>query len=52
MPDDWKSTVELTKSVKESGCDVTHSGMMEIGASMVGVYAMSFIGYKLFKYVT
>ena len=51
MPDDMKSSMALSDAVKDSGCDVTHSGMMEIGATMIGIYASAFVGYKLFKYM-
>ena len=52
MPDDMKSFEEITKATKESGCSTTHTGMLESGACVLGVYASAFIGYKLFKYMT
>lgn len=48
LPDDSSSMNTLAQASKDAGCDVTHTGMLEFGVGMLGVYASAFVGYKLF----
>ena len=52
MPDGMESVRALTEATKASGCSVTHTGMLEGGAGVLGLTAFAFIGYKLFKYMS